>query len=153
MSKTTNTMFFIFADWCGHCISFRNTHWDSVKALTKKHLKVVEIESAKLEEFEVKKSILYKKIFGEVPQIYFPMIVIFDSNGKRELYKGAMDHESLSKHVAKHYPKKLNPKPKNTSDKPKNKPIKSKKTTEPKSLNIFELKKKLETSLQMLKYI
>lgn len=165
MSKTTSTMFFIYADWCGHCTVFKKNYWDSVKAATKKHLKVVEIESAKLEEFESKKSALYKKIFGEDPQIYFPMIVIFCSKGKRELYKGPMDN-SLIKHVEKNYapllpkpvkkpsqvkkPSKVH-KPDAKKPAPAHKPVN--KSSEAKPLNIFDLKNKLETSLQMLKYI
>lgn len=96
-----DTILLNHATWCHHCQTFK-PDWDQLKKELP-HVNFVEIENTAHQKIGQTNSKLYKRISGPNGQMYFPMIIIFLKNKKRQsskqLYEGSREIGDLKSYI------------------------------------------------------
>jgi thiol-disulfide isomerase/thioredoxin len=111
---TQDTVWFNFANWCGHCNEFKE-EWNKFKKLmSKEKVNVISVESTAMEKIKQHPR-LYKRATkkeGNQQVLYFPMIIFFVKKGDKmvkKVYDGQRTADDLKKFLQANKPK---PKPK-----------------------------------------
>lgn len=96
-----NTILLNKASWCSHCQSFL-PKWNELKSQMP-HINFVEIENTAHQQIGQTNSKLYKRVSGPNGQMYFPMIIVFLKNKKKQsskqLYEGSREIGDLKSYI------------------------------------------------------